>query len=200
MKRLLRPLRIILPVLILASSVPAEAKLFEVWGSGLAGYGTGSGGDSDKDFYRWVSGGAVGAEVGVKILFIGAFIDYLHWFGGERSGELISFNLGGDWTIGLSKRLSLVLRAAFGYYYGILPEDATYEDDLGTFRQVDTRGIGVRGGAGLRYSFAKVFSIGITPEIGYHYFFGGADTPITENNSSGWDLNLLGYFRIGLGF
>ena len=40
----------------------------------------------------------------------------------------------------------------------------------------------------------------ITPEIGYHYFFGGADTPITENNSSGWDLNLLGYFRIGLGF
>jgi hypothetical protein len=199
MKRLLRPLRILVPLLVLAHAAPAEAKLVEIWGSALAGYGYGDG-DSGKDFYAHVRGGAVGAEVGVKILFIGAFIDYLRWFGGDFGANLITFNLGGDWDIGLTKRLSLIIRAAFGYYYGTLPDDAKYHDpDLGETVQVDTRGIGVRGGLGLRYSFWKVLSIGVTPEIGYHYFFGGADQSVTENNSSGYDINILAYFRVGVG-
>lgn len=199
MKRLFKPLLVTLPLLVLLSSAPAEAKLFDVWGSVLGGYGYG-GGNSDKDFYRWVRGGAVGAEVGVKILFIGVFIDYLRWFGGEEGANLFTFNLGGDWEIGLTKRLGLIIRAAGGYYHGTLPSDATVQINDVAMTQVNTRGIGVRGGLGLRYTFAKIFSIGITPEIGYHYFFGGAETPITDDNSSGYDINILAYFRIGVGF
>lgn len=193
-----RILKILLPVLLLTTSSVAEAKLFEVWGSGLGGYGYGQG-DSAKDFYHWASGGAVGVEVGIKILFIGAFVDYLHWFGDEPA-ELFTFNLGGDWAIGLTKSLDLVIRAAGGYYHGLLPSDATIEVDGVQITQVNTRGVGVRGGVGLRYNFAKVLAVGITPEFGYHYFFGGAETPITDQNSDGFDLNILAYFRVGVGF
>ena len=58
-----------------------------------------------------------------------------------------------------------------------------------------------RGGAGLRFVFAKVFAVGVTPQLGYHYFFGGADEDITDTakNSAGWDFQAMGYFRIGLG-
>jgi len=193
-----RILKILLPVLLLTTSSVAEAKLFEVWGSGLAGYGYGQG-NSVKDFYHWASGGAVGVEVGIKIIFIGAFVDYLHWFG-EEPAELFTFNLGGDWGIGLTKSLDLVIRAAGGYYHGLLPSNATIEIDGVKITQVNTRGVGVRGGVGLRYNFAKVLSVGVTPEFGYHYFFGGAETPITDQNSSGFDLNILAYFRVGVGF
>lgn len=201
MKRsLLRLLRVLVPVVLLASSVPAEAKLFEVWGSGLAGGGWGDGGDSPKDFYRWARGGAAGVEVGIKILFIGAFVDYLRWFGGEQGADLITFNLGGDFDINLVKNLSLIIRVAGGYYHGLLPSGATIVVDGVPVDQVNTRGVGARAGIGLRYSFLKVFSVGCTPEVGYHYFFGGAESSITDDNSSGWDLSVLGYFRVGFGF
>jgi hypothetical protein len=204
MKKTLATLRVLLPLLILTASVPAEAKLFEVWGSGLVGYGYGTG-DGDNDFYRWVRGGAGGVEVGIKILFIGVFVDYLRFFGGSAGANLITINLGGDWAIGLTKRLSLVLRGAGGYYHATLPDDVKMVVDnveVPIDDNVNTRGVGVRGGVGLRYSFAKVLSIGVTPEFGWHYFFGGAEEPITQtdNNSSGFDLTALAYFRVGIGF
>jgi len=199
-----RAMLVLLSVVMLGVSTPAHAKLFEVWGSALTGYGWGTG-DGDNDFYRWVRGGAVGAEVGIKVLFIGVFVDYLRWFGGDAGANMITINLGGDWTIDLSKRWRLVIRGAGGYYYGTLPDDVKMEVEgiqVTVNDQVNTRGIGVRAGIGPRYDFAKVFSIGITPEIGYHYFFGGASEPITQtdNNSSGMDVNILAYFRIGFGF
>jgi hypothetical protein len=206
--RRLRTLAFTLPLLaaITLHSPAAEAKLVEIWGSGLTGYGWGQGYDDatqgDNDFYRWVRGGAFGFEVGAKILFIGAFVDYLRWFGGSAGANLITFNLGGDWTIDLSKRWRLVIRGAGGYYHGTLPSDATMEIDGIKVTQVNTRGVGMRGGLGLRYDFAKVFSVGVTPELGYHYFFGGAEESVTntDNNSSGLDFNVLAYFRVGFGF
>jgi hypothetical protein len=183
------------------SARPAEAKIFEVWGSGLAGYGWGYG-DSSKDFFKWARGGAAGVEVGVKILFIGAYFDYLRYFGGDVGANLMTFNLGGDFDIKLVGGLSLVLRAAVGYMQATLPEsqDTSFCDSNGICtRMANTRGIGIHGGPGLRYTFLKVLSVGCTPEIGWHYFFGGASTPITEGNSSGLDFNVLAYFRVGLG-
>ena len=40
------------------------------------------------------------------------------------------------------------------------------------------------------------------PEIGYHYFFGGADDNVTDTgqNSSGWDFRVMGFVRVGFGF
>jgi hypothetical protein len=193
-------LGVLAALILVCSSSAAEAKLLEVWGSGLIGGGWGQG-STDKDFYRWVRGGAGGFEVGAKILFIGAFVDYLRWFGGDAGANLITFNLGGDGTIDLTKRLSLVIRIAGGYYLGTLPGDATMKL-AGTnvdVTMVNTRGVGVRGGVGLRYTFAKVFSVGCTPEFGYHYFFGGADQSALADNSHGFDMTILGYFRVGIG-
>jgi hypothetical protein len=183
-----------------ASAAPAEAKFFEIWGSGLVGGGWGKG-NGATDFYRWASGGAGGFEVGAKILFISAFVDYLRWFGGEEGANLITFNLGGDYALELGKTFAIVFRLAFGYYHGTLPTDATIMLDNVEVNQVNTRGIGVHGGLGPRITFLKFFSVGVTPEIGYHYFFGGAGKPITstDQNSSGFDLNVLAYFRVGFG-
>jgi hypothetical protein len=183
-----------------ASAAPAEAKFFEVWGSGLVGGGWGKG-NGATDFYRWASGGAGGFEVGAKILFISAFVDYLRWFGGDAGANMLSFNLGGDYALELGKTFALVFRLAFGYYHCTLPTDATLQVEGVQINQVNTRGIGVHGGLGPRITFLRFFSVGVTPEIGYHYFFGGAGVPINnmDNNSSGFDLQVLGYFRVGFG-
>jgi len=204
MSSMRRVLLVLLPVVILAASAPAHGKLVEVWGRGQMGYGWGTG-NGDNDFYRWVRGGAFGAEVGVKILFIGVFIDYLRWFGGDAGSNMLTFNLGGDWTIDLSKRWRLVIRGSGGYYFGTLPDSVkmTVEGiEVTIHDQVNTRGFGARAGVGLRYDFAKFFSVGLSPVVGYHYFFGGAAEPIaqTDNNSSGFDFNILAYFRVGFGF
>lgn len=182
-------------------SVPAvaQAKLIEIWGSGLGGVVYGNG-ETDRDFFKWAGGGAAGVEVGAKIAIFGAYIDYLRFFGGDTGANLISFNLGGDGTLGLTKNLSLVLRLAGSFYLGTL-DDKTGPNGEVITDGVNTRGVGVRGGLGLRYTFASVFSIGVTPQLGYHYFFGGADDDITDTdqNSSGWDVNALAYFRVGFG-
>jgi len=194
-------LAVVVALTLASSARPAEAKLFEVWGSGLAGYGWGNG-NGATDFYRWVRGGAAGFEVGLKLLFIGAYFDYLRYFGGDVGANLMTFNLGGDWNIKLVGGLSLILRAAVGYMQGTLPTNATIPIDGIDVTQVNTRGVGIHGGPGLRYSFLKVLSVGCTPEFGWHYFFGGKDKPInnTDENSSGFDFNILAYLRVGFGF
>ncbi len=192
----------VMTALVLLGAAPrAEAKLFEFWGSGLMGYAWGQG-NSEKDFYRWVRGGAVGAEVGIKILFIGAFVDYLRFFGGDSGANLLSFNLGGDYALDFGKTFSLVFRLAFAYYLGGLPDNATYTIPGTSIsaQNVETRGIGVHGGLGPRFNFLKVLSVGVTPEVGYHYFFGGADQSIIDGNSQGFDFSILAYLRVGLGF
>jgi hypothetical protein len=179
----------------------ADAKIIEIWGSGIVGGAFGNGNaDSERDFFNWASGGAGGIEVGVRFLFLSAYIDYLRFFGGDAGANLISFNFGGDSAISLTKSWKLVLRLSGTFYYGTL--DSASRPDATTAGQVNTRGIGVRGGVGIRYQFWKVFSFGVTPQVGYHYFFGGAGQDITdtEQNSHGYDLFVLGYFRVGIGF
>jgi hypothetical protein len=179
--------------LLCAAPPKAEAKLFEFWTQGLIGGGWGDG-TTDKDFYRFASGGAGGLEVGIKILFIGVIVDYLHYFGGDSRADIMTFNLGGDYAIKLAKWFQIVIRVQGGYYHGWLP------DDGGEVSETNTRGVGAKAGLGIRFSFAKILSVGITPTIGYHYFFGGAHQSITDNNSHGWDFHALAYFRIGFGF
>lgn len=178
----------------------AEAKIFEVWASALAGggYGTSS---SNKDFFRHVNGLSVGAEVGIKVLFIGAYVGYERYLAGTGYGDFVSFNLGGDWAVSLTNSLDLVIRAGGGYYHATLPDTAMYTKDKVDGGKLEyTRGIGARAGAGLRIKFAKVFAIGITPTIGYHYFFGPSSTSMDDDNSHGFDVTALAYFRFGLGF
>ncbi len=181
------------------ASAPAEAKLFEIWGSGLAGGGWGKGG-TQRDFYSYASGGAAGFEVGAKILFIGAFVDYLRWFGGSSGANLFTFNLGGDYALNLGQRFALVFRLSGGYYLGGGIDRTAVKDNI-EFQYGKTRGVGFRGGVGLRVNFLKVFSVGVTPTFGYHYFFGSSeeDPTKTEENSSGFDLTVLGYLRVGVG-
>jgi hypothetical protein len=177
-----------------AAPRPAEAKLFEIWGSGLIGGGWGKG-KTDKDFYQHASGGAAGFEVGLKILFIGVIVDYLHFFGGTSRADIMTFNLGGDWAIKIAKWFHIIIRVQGGYYYGILPDDNSVE-----VSETNTRGVGAKGGIGVRFNFLKVLSVGITPTVGYHYFFGGAHQSILDNNSHGVDIHALGYLRLGFGF
>ncbi|MBW2732294.1 MAG: hypothetical protein JRH20_07850 [Deltaproteobacteria bacterium] len=199
----MRRLWIVIPLatmLLVALPSRADAKLFEVWAAGIAGGAFGDGdATSERDFYNWAKGGAGGIEIGAKVLFISGYIDYLRFFGGDATANLFSFNLGGDYSFGLTDSLSVVFRLVGSFYLGTLDDAARTDSSTG---EVQTRGIGTRGGVGLRYSFAKVFSVGITPLVGYHYFFGGADQDITdtEQNSSGYDFQAMGYFRVGLGF
>ena len=188
-------------LLTLLAAGPAEAKVLEIWGS--AGIGTmfGSGdADSDRDFFNWAGGGTVGVEVGARVLIFEGYFEYLRFFAGDTGANLASLNLGMGGSIGLGGGFDLVLRGVGAFYVGSLDgEQAAVGGQAVSSSEVKTRGIGARGGVGLRYVFARVFSVGVTPQLGYHYFFGGADQPIAENNSSGYDINLLAYFRIGVG-
>ncbi len=177
----------------------AEAKIFEIWASALAGGGYGTS-TSNKDFFRHVNGMSVGAEVGFSVLFIGAYVTYERYLVGNGYGDFVSFNLGGDWDVSLTKSLDLVIRAGGGFYLATLPDTATYTRDGVQNELESTRGVGARAGAGLRFKFAKVFAIGITPTLGYHYFFGPSSTSMDDDNSHGFDVTALAYFRFGLGF
>lgn len=186
---------------LLLEARPAQAKLVEIWGSGLVGGATGSG-RTGRDFYKWAGGGAAGFEVGARLLFIAAYLDYLRFFGGTTGANLVGLNLGSEGSITLSGKLALVLRGAGTFYLGSLNGAThTYNDQPVQSDHVQTRGVGLRGGIGLRYSFLKVLSVGVTPQIGYHYFFGGAneDPTKTELNSQGWDFQAMGYLRFALG-
>lgn len=181
-----------------ASPKIANAEIVQLWASGLIGSSFGNG-ETDRDFFNWAGGGAGGVEVGARLLFVSAYIDYLRFFGGHTGANLVGFNLGGDGSIGLSKSFALVFRLAGTFYLGTL--DSADERNSVSTEQIQTRGVGARGGVGVRYTFAKVFSLGVTPQVGYHYFFGGADDDITntDQNSQGWDVQLMGYARVTLG-
>ncbi len=186
---------------ILLAAPRAEAKWFEFWVAPVAGYGWGYG-TSDKDFYNHANGGAIGAEVGVKILFIGIYADYMGWIGSDFdafSAHLITANLGGDWALELTDNLHLLIRVGAGIQLGLLPEESIVEINDVKYEQKSTRAVGVRAGLGIRYGFAKVLSIGLLPMIGYHYAFGGPGTPVNHGNSHGFDVTILAFFRLGLG-
>ena len=186
---------------LLLSAHKAEAKWFEFWVAPVAGYGWGTS-QTDKDFFAHANGGAIGAEVGVKLLFIGLYADYLGWFGSDFDAfdaHLITVNLGGDWDLGLTDNLSLVIRAGAGFHLGFLPAESYVVINEITYSQESTRGVGVRAGLGIRYGFAKVLSIGLLPMLGYHYYFGGPGTPVNHENSSGFDITIMANFRLGLG-
>lgn len=192
----------VLAATLVSTPSAADAKVFEVWGDGMIGGAFGAGND-DRDFFSWASGGATGFEVGARFLFISAYIDYLRFFGGDAGANLLGINLGGDGDIGITDSLSFIFRLAATYYVGSL-DSATRTGETGELVSSDavhTRGLGARGGVGLRYTFLRVLSIGITPEVGYHFMFGGASQDITNftENSHGWDIRALAYARIGLG-
>ena len=186
---------------LLLSAQKAEAKWFEFWVAPVAGYGWGTG-TTDKDFFKHATGGAIGAEIGVKILFIGLYADYLGWIGSDFDAfdaHLVTVNLGGDWALDLTDALSLVIRVGAGVQIGFLPPESNVVIGEVTYSQEATRGVGVRAGLGIRYGFAKVLSVGLLPMIGYHYYFGGPGTPVNRENSHGFDVTILAFFRLGLG-
>ncbi|MBK6846588.1 MAG: hypothetical protein IPG96_03230 [Proteobacteria bacterium] len=186
---------------LLAAPVAAEARLLEFWGSGLVGAATGNG-KTGRDFYRWAGGPAGGFEVGARLLFISAYLDYLRFFDGDANAHLVGLNLGGDGSIDLGHGLGVVMRLSGTFYLGSLDAQThDFDGKLVDSQRVNTRGVGGRGGIGLRYSFWRVLSLGVTPQLGYHYFFGGADEDPTETelNSAGWDFQALGYLRVAIG-
>lgn len=205
MKRWQRGLGIValLTGVLLASAQPARADFLELWAAPAVGVAYG-GGAEGVDFFDWAEGGAAGFEVGLRVLFLSAYFEYLRFFGGDVGANLLSINLGGDSEFRLSQSLGIVVRLAGSYYFGSLDSGSrstggrVFNSDW-----VETQGIGFRGGLGPRFHFAQIFSVGITPQIGYHSFFAGADrsgSGLSDTNSSGWDLQALLYLRAGLGF
>ena len=197
-----------LAILLVLSGVSYPEKaaaddLFEFWGAGKLGGALGNG-DSGSDFYDWASGGAVGFEAGARIWILGAYVEYLRFFGGDVGADLWSINLGGDNEFRFGESWGLVLRLAGSYYFGSL-EEGTRVIDGAQVRSawVDTRGVGFRAGIGPRFHFARYFSVGVTPQVGYHAFFAGADEAAPagfSSESDGWDLQVMGYLRFGIGF
>lgn len=184
------------------SAAQAQGRVLGLWAAALAGGGTGRG-ETGRDFYEWAGGGAVGFEAGLRVLFLSAYLEYLRYFGGAVGANLWSVNLGGDHELRFGEHWGLVLRLAGSYYFGSLDDGQRLIDGrLFDSDWVDTRGVGFRAGLGPRYHFAKVFSTGILPQVGYHYFFHGSDVepPLgRQSDSDGWDLQVLAYLRIAFG-
>lgn len=180
-----------------------EPRLFEIWVSGLFGGIVGRG-DQGVDLYQWTAGGAAGFEAGVRLLFLAAYVEYLRAFGGQAGANLWSINVGGDTPVGFGEHWALTIRLVGTYYFAAIDQGASQSLDgvLYTSDMVNTHGFGGRFGLGPRYNFARFFSVGVTPQVGYHYFYDGADNEVAdlEQHSSGWDFQALAYLRVGLGF
>lgn len=187
---------------VLPQTALAEGKIIGMWASGTLGGAIGRG-DHSSDMYEWASGGAAGAEIGMHILFLGAYFEYVRMFGGDAGANMMSLNFGGDNEFKFGEKFGLVLRLAGSWYFGNMnSETRTRNGREERSSWVDTKGVGGRFGLGFRYHFMKVLSVGMTPQIGYHYFFYGRDETPTLGNSSeshGWDFQALAYLRFGIG-
>lgn len=181
-------IEVVVATLLVFSAGVAHADVFKFRGGVIGGVAGGNGAE-DADFFKIAGGGAVGVEVGVQILFIGVIADYRYFFGGDSPAHLLSANLGGEWAINITKRLSIPFRVLAGLLAGKLTDSA--------YSNINDIGFGARAGVGIDYRFAGPLAIGIIPQLGYHAMLTGGG--VGAKVSHGWDLQALAHLRLTFG-
>jgi hypothetical protein len=187
----------------------AEARLIDVRAGLLAGGVVGWGAtDKTPDFFDTTRGGALGFEVGVKLLVFdlsGNFVQVIDSSG--RTGTLTQFLLGFiiDAPIGpghtQAERNRLLLRPGvnMGFAFGT-PHPVSPPLDSA---QISHKGLVTNLKVGVEYFLTPYLGVGAEVSAGYHYFFGGTIV-VTQGDanksfSSGSHLIGLGTLTFHLG-
>jgi hypothetical protein len=191
------------------ASAPATARLVDLRAGLRAGGLTGWGATSKTpDFFDHTRGGAVGLEVGVKLLVFDLSVNFTQVLDGNgRSGTLTEF-LGGfviDAPIGPghteAERNRLLLRPGINAGFGFgTPKPVSPPLDSA---QISDKGLVTQLQLGLEYFLNPYIGVGAQVIGGYHYFFGGTvkvmDGTANRDYSSGTHLYALGTFTFHLG-
>lgn len=193
-------------------ALPAQAKLFDLYGSLKAGgitgggfkelRGQGPGGQvvQGADYFDIERGPASGLELGVELLFIDVSLQAFQMFelgknpsvrdDGAFAGTLFQFLVGLDVDIPLDSgaRPSWYLRlganggVALGLHRRVNPPLDNGE--------VASKGFVGQGIAALEYHLNDVFYLGAEFVPGYHYFVPGGDNPVNESSQG---LHYMGF-------
>lgn len=178
--------------------------MVELYLQGQGGYGGGSGSEETvtvagqpvqrADFYKLVHGPALGAEVGIKLLMLDVYLDYLQFLG-DHDGKMLKVILGLRMDFG--EQVNVYFRFGVGPMFGYLGDDSLNGGK-------DPVGFTVRGGIGLLYKIIPIFSVGPVADLGWYYLFNGTvesqpNVPVGYSNSQGIDYMILFAARLTFG-
>jgi hypothetical protein len=184
----------------------AEARLIDLHAGALAGGMTGWGSDSKTpDFFDKTKGGAVGAEVGVKLLVFDFSVRFLQVLDRNgASGTLSEATLGllidvpisdGKTPEGKEKWIFRPgLNGGFGFGTPAPVKPPLSAD------QISDKGLVSNLRLGLEYNIFDALAIGVEGDAGYHYFLGGQVVNDAQSHSSGIQAAGLATLTFHLGY
>jgi len=200
------PVAVALGLACALAAAPAQARLIDFYAGTRAGAMTGWGSRSDTpDFFDKVRGGALGAEVGAKLLVLQLSVSFLQLIDGAgRSGTLSQAILGLEVDIPIGEarfsngRRKLLLRpgTGAGVAFGTPgPVSPPLSND-----QISHKGLVSQARLALEYNPHELVGFGVEGMFGYHYFVGAAAVNDVSNHSSGYHLSLLATATFHLGY
>lgn len=187
---------------------PAEARLIDLYAGATAGGVTGWGTTPNTpDFFDSTHGGAVGFDLGVKLLFIDVDVNFLQVLNGSgTSGTLTQFLLGSrvDFPLGPARFpdgepvhvLEPKVAAGFGFGTPGPVHGGQLTDD-----QISAKGVVTNASLGYEYYVNPFIAVGGQATFGWHYFFGGdvVNSSSIQGHSNGYHLFGLGTVTFHIG-
>jgi hypothetical protein len=186
----------------------AQARLIDLYaGATAGGFGGWGSTPSTPDFFDKTHGGAVGFDLGVKLLVFDLSASFLQALNGSgTSGTLIQFLLGTEVDVPLGQA-----RLSDGQSKSVLKPEIAGGVGFGTpgpvsppltDSQISAKGIVCNATLGYEYFLNPFVGIGATGTFGYHYFFGGdvVNSSDAQRHSSGYQLIGLGTVTFHIGY
>jgi hypothetical protein len=184
---------------------PAEARLLDLRAGADAGGIVGWGATSNTpDFFEHTSGGALGFNLGLRLLVFDASIGFTQVLNGSGTvGTLTQFLLGlafdvpvGQQKLPNGKSRAVVTPALVGGLgFGTSgPVDPPLNNE-----QVSDKGFVSHLKFGYEYFLNPFIGVGATGFVGWHYFFGGQVVTNSQSHSSGYHAAALAQVTFHLG-
>jgi hypothetical protein len=192
----------------IGSARPAQARLIDLYAGATAG-GFGGWGSTrgTPDFFDKTHGGAVGFDLGAKLLIFDLSANFLQTFNGSgTAGTLIQLLLGTEVDVPLGQA-----KVGDGQSQSVLKPEIAGGFGFGTpgpvsppltDSQISAKGIVANATLGYEYFLNPFIGIGASGTFGYHYFFGGdvVNSSNVQDHSSGYQLIGLGTVTFHLGY
>jgi hypothetical protein len=190
------------------SARPAEARLIDLHAGARAGGIVGWGSTANTpDFFDKTKGGAMGIEVGAKLLVFDLSASFLQVLNGDgRVGTLSQLMLSFEFDVPVGRdrfqngKSRNIIRPALGFGVGV-GTPGPVSPPLNN-AQVSDKGIVSQLELDYEHFLNPFMGIGVEGDYGYHYFLGGEANPVLKStdHSSGYHMAALATFTFHLGY